>query len=54
LARTGLVEAYRSAFLKLARMNKADLDPNPVVVWLFEDHPPIRERLAMADHVAAG
>jgi STE24 endopeptidase len=49
LKRTGLNDAYRSAFIKLARMNKADVDPNPLVVWLFEDHPPIRERLAMAE-----
>ncbi len=49
LKRTGLNNAYRSAFIKLARMNKADVDPNPFVVWLFDDHPPIRERLAMAN-----
>jgi STE24 endopeptidase len=49
LVRTGLRDAYRSAFLKLARLNKADTNPHPLVVWLFEDHPPIRERLAMAD-----
>jgi STE24 endopeptidase len=52
LVRTGLRDAYRSAFLKLARMNKADTDPHPLVVWLFDDHPPIRERLAMADRVS--
>jgi STE24 endopeptidase len=51
LERTGLKDAYRSAFRKLADMNKADTDPHPVVVWLFEDHPPIRERLALADKV---
>jgi Zn-dependent protease with chaperone function len=50
LDRTGLTDSYRSAFVKLARLNKADPDPNPVVVWLFYDHPPIRERLAMAAH----
>lgn len=49
LERTHQPEAYRSAFVKLARMNKSDADPHPLVVWLFEDHPPIRERLAMAD-----
>jgi STE24 endopeptidase len=49
LERTRAPEAYRSAFLKLARMNKADLDPHPLVVWLFDDHPPIRERLRLAD-----
>jgi STE24 endopeptidase len=48
LERTRLAAAYRSAFLKLARMNKVDPDPHPVVVWMFDDHPPIRQRLAMA------
>src|SRR5262249_36101415 len=51
LERTGLHQAYRSAFIKLARMNKVDPDPHPVVVWMFDDHPPIRQRLAMADAV---
>lgn len=41
--------AYRSAFIKLARINKSDPDPNPLVTLLFYDHPPIRERLAMAE-----
>jgi STE24 endopeptidase len=49
LRRTGQPAAYRSAFLKLAHMNKADLEPHPLVVWLFDDHPPIRQRLAMAE-----
>jgi STE24 endopeptidase len=49
LKRTGLGTAYRSAFLKLARINKADPDPHPLVVWLFDDHPPIRQRLALAE-----
>jgi STE24 endopeptidase len=51
LERTGLADAYRSAFIKLARINKSDPDPHPVIVWLFEDHPPIRRRLALADFV---
>jgi STE24 endopeptidase len=51
LIRTGLRDAYRSAFQKLARLNKADPDPHPLVVWFFEDHPPIRERLRLADTV---
>jgi STE24 endopeptidase len=54
LNKTGLVQAYRSAFVKLARLNKADPDPHPLVVWLFDDHPPIRQRLAMADQAACG
>ena len=49
LRTTGRPEAYRAAFVKLARMNKADADPHALVVWMFEDHPPIRERLALAD-----
>jgi STE24 endopeptidase len=48
LDRTGRKGAYRSAFIKLARLNKSDPDPNPWVVCLFYDHPPIRQRLAMA------
>jgi STE24 endopeptidase len=48
LDRTGLRDAYRSAFSKLATLNKSDPDPNPWVVWLFYDHPPIKERIAMA------
>jgi STE24 endopeptidase len=49
LDRTGLRDAYRSAFAKLARINKSDLDPHPLVVWLFYDHPPIRQRIAMSN-----
>jgi len=48
LARTGDRAAYRSAFAKLAKLNKADTDPNPVEVFLFHSHPPIGQRLAMA------
>jgi STE24 endopeptidase len=49
LERTHMPDAYRSAFIKLARLNKCDPDPHPLVVWLFEDHPPIKERLAMVE-----
>lgn len=51
LQRTGFRTAYRSAFTKLARLNKSDPDPNPLIVWFLYDHPPIRERLALADVV---
>ncbi|MBY0525703.1 MAG: M48 family metalloprotease [Gemmataceae bacterium] len=53
LERTRMAGAYRSAFAKLARMNKSDPDPHPVLVWLFYDHPPIRQRLALADKVSS-
>jgi STE24 endopeptidase len=48
LERTHLRDAYRSAFIKLARINKSDPDPHPLVAWFLYDHPPIRQRLAMA------
>lgn len=49
LDRTQHRDAYRSAFIKLARTNKSDPDPHPLVARLFYDHPPIRERLSLAD-----
>jgi STE24 endopeptidase len=52
LVRTSEASAYRTAFEKLARINKEDMDPNPLAVWLFDNHPPIRERLSLADAVA--
>ncbi|MCP4194510.1 MAG: M48 family metallopeptidase [Planctomycetaceae bacterium] len=51
LTKTGLHDAYRSAFTKLARLNKADPDPHPLEVFLFHSHPPIKDRLALADRV---
>jgi STE24 endopeptidase len=53
LERTHLPEAYRSAFTKLAKLNKADPDPHWLEVLLFDDHPPIAERLAMAERFAS-
>ncbi len=47
LARTGKREAYRSAFQKLARINKEDPSPHPLEVFLLHSHPPIAERLAL-------
>lgn len=49
LDRTGLRAAYVSAFRKLARLNKDDPEPSWLEVFLFHSHPPIAERLAMAD-----
>jgi STE24 endopeptidase len=45
LVRTKVPSVYRSAFLKLAKLNKADMEPNPVEVFLLHSHPPIAERL---------
>ncbi len=52
LERTGLKEAYLSAFRKLARLNKDDPNPHWLEVFLFHSHPPVGERLAMAEEVA--
>lgn len=49
LQRTGQPDVYRSAFAKLARLNKADPEPHPLEVFLFHSHPTISQRLAMAD-----
>lgn len=48
LQRTGNPRAYRSAFGKLARLNKADPDPHPLEVIFMHDHPSISDRLALA------
>ncbi len=49
LARTSNPSAYRSAFWKLARLNKAETEPHRLEVIMLHSHPPISERLAMAD-----
>ena len=49
LVKTGLREAYVSAFQKLAKLNKDDPDPPWLAVLLFHSHPPIAERIGMAE-----
>jgi STE24 endopeptidase len=49
LDRTGLKDAYLSAFRKLAKLNKDDPNPHWLDVLLFHSHPPVKERLAMAE-----
>jgi STE24 endopeptidase len=51
LDRTGLKDAYISAFRKLAKLNKDDPTPHWLDVLLFHSHPPVAERLAMAEEV---
>ncbi len=53
LERTAAPNVYRSAFRKLARLNKDDPNPPWLEVLLFHSHPPIGQRLAMADRYAA-
>ena len=54
LDRTGMKDAYLSAFRKLAKLNKDDPNPHWLDVVLFHSHPPIAERLAMARQLANG
>jgi STE24 endopeptidase len=49
LKRTNNRPAYRTAFTKLAKLNKADMEPNPIEVFLLHSHPPIAKRLALAN-----
>lgn len=51
LERTGLNDAYRSAFRKLAKLNKDDPTPHWLDMFLFHSHPPVAQRLAMAEEV---
>ena len=53
LERSGMNDAYLSAFRKLARLNKDDPNPHWLDVFLFHSHPPISERLAMAEQVGS-
>lgn len=53
LTRSGLRDAYVSAFRKLAKLNKDDPSPHWLEVLLFYSHPPIAQRLAMAMQPAA-
>jgi len=54
LQRTGMNDAYLSAFRKLARLNKDDPAPHWLDVLLFHSHPPVAERLAMAEGEGRG
>jgi STE24 endopeptidase len=46
---TGDADAYRSAFTRLAKLNKTDPHPHPLEVFLLHDHPPVAARLALTD-----
>ena len=45
--------AFIRAEVDLARTNLADLDPPPALVWLLYTHPPVAERIRMAEAFGA-
>lgn len=49
LERTSNPDAFMRAFRRLARLNKEDPNPPTWEVLLFHSHPPIRQRLALAE-----
>ena len=50
LQATGKKEAFSSAFTRLANQNLGEIDPEKWVVFLFHSHPPLGERIAMAEN----
>jgi STE24 endopeptidase len=48
LKSTGNAQAFASAFVRLANQNLGEVDPEPWVVFMFYDHPPLGERIKMA------
>jgi STE24 endopeptidase len=50
LSATGKKEAFASAFTRLANQNLGEVDPERWVVILFYSHPPLGDRIAMAQN----
>lgn len=46
---TGLKEAFISMMEKLSAQNLADKSPHPIIKFFFFDHPPIDERIKLAE-----
>ena len=52
LQATKMVAAFKSAMTRLANQNLSDIEPSPLVEFLFHDHPAIGKRLKHADEFA--
>jgi STE24 endopeptidase len=50
LQSTGKAAAFASAFVRLANQNLGEVDPEKWVVFIFYDHPPIGERIKLAEN----
>lgn len=53
LQTTHKVEAFKSAMTRLANQNLSEVEPSPIVEFLFASHPSIGKRLKHADEFAA-
>ncbi len=53
LQATKMVEPFKSAMTRLANQNLSDVEPSPIVEFLFHDHPSINKRLKHADEFTA-
>jgi STE24 endopeptidase len=49
LETTGLKDAFISTMDKLALQNLSDRNPHPIIKFFFFDHPPVDERIKMAE-----
>jgi len=49
LQSTGKTAAFATAFVRLANQNLGEVDPEKWVVFMFYDHPPLGERIKMAE-----
>ena len=50
---TQMVEPFKSAMTRLANQNLSDVEPSPIIEFLFHDHPSINKRLKHADEFVA-
>ena len=50
LEATGKPQAFASAFVRLANQNLGEVDPEPWVVFLFYNHPPLNVRIKKAEN----
>ena len=50
LQSTKMVEPFKSAMTRLANQNLSDVEPSPIIEFLFHDHPSINKRLKHADN----
>jgi STE24 endopeptidase len=48
LQSTGMVQAFKGAMTRLANQNLSDVEPSPLIEFLFHDHPSVGKRLKHA------